>query len=592
MTAGGRRGARLAAGLVLALLLVAGVRRGGAAGALPVGERRRAPASPRRPRSTGSSATSSRTARGCTSTTPTEDTATRRVQRRSATPARRWVSTRPRRPACRGALAPPTGAPTGRSTGSSSATTGPRSRPRRASPRGATRAARRRAGDPARGHGRHALRRRAAPARALPRRPDRAVGRGARVLRRRARRAGAAASTPSTTRARRTGRWRGCTARSPREALGPVADRIGAYLATDARRRRGQLAADRRPLGRLRPGRHAPSVTPAHRGRAAPTRASRPSCSAARRAGSQQRFGPWGPRGAGRATFRGRRLRRDRRGLHRPVARRAGPIRGWPSCEEPIAARATCMAGLAVRRRPTPRRRRAQGRSAWRARGSSTAGRPAWTTSSTRWPACCARSRSSRLTTCSDLDGDAPGGVAVGARPAAGAQPGPRRVRGPARGGRARGRARLAAVGGAVGGADRRRRAAVGDLLLDAVDVSSAAFRLAAGIVAVLTGAADLLRRPPSPEPALAGRRAALVPVAIPLVARPRSWSWRSRPGADGAAACRHRGDGRRRRVLTALARVATDGPGGRTLRWGSRVLAAGLIVAGAVLGVDGVLGV
>ena len=51
--------------------------------------------------------------------------------------------------------------------------------------------------------------------------------------------------------------------------------------------------------------------------------------------------------------------------------------------------------------------------------------------------------------------------------------------------------------------------------------MSEPSFRIAAGIVAALAGAVDLFRRPPAPEPALAGWRAALVPVAVPLVARP-----------------------------------------------------------------------
>ena len=79
----------------------------------------------------------------------------------------------------------------------------------------------------------------------------------------------------------------------------------------------------------------------------------------------------------------------------------------------------------------------------------------------------------------------------------------------------------VAAVGGAIGGLAVCAAAALGDPLLDALDVSEPSFRIAAGIVAALAGAADLFRRPPPPEPALAGWRAALVPVAIPLVARP-----------------------------------------------------------------------
>ena len=63
--------------------------------------------------------------------------------------------------------------------------------------------------------------------------------------------------------------------------------------------------------------------------------------------------------------------------------------------------------------------------------------------------------------------------------------------------------------------------ALAGDALLDALDVSDPAARIAAGAVAAIAGAIDLFRRPPSAEPALGGWGAALVPVAVPLVIRP-----------------------------------------------------------------------
>ena len=78
--------------------------------------------------------------------------------------------------------------------------------------------------------------------------------------------------------------------------------------------------------------------------------------------------------------------------------------------------------------------------------------------------------------------------------------------------------------------------AAAGDPLLDALDVSEPSFRLAAGVVAAVAGIADLFRRPPSPEPALPGRRAALIPVAIPAVARPALLVMAIGAGADRSA--------------------------------------------------------
>jgi small neutral amino acid transporter SnatA (MarC family) len=152
---------------------------------------------------------------------------------------------------------------------------------------------------------------------------------------------------------------------------------------------------------------------------------------------------------------------------------------------------------------------------------------------------------------------------------------------------------RLVAIGGAIGGLVVCVVAALADPLLDALDVSEPSFRAAAGIVAVIAGVADLFRRPPPPEPSLPGWRAALVPVAVPVVMRPALVVLALGAGADqdllvsvGAMAL-------------AIALVAgltawapTDGPGGRVLRWAGRLAAAGLVACGVVLGIDGVLDV
>jgi small neutral amino acid transporter SnatA (MarC family) len=146
-----------------------------------------------------------------------------------------------------------------------------------------------------------------------------------------------------------------------------------------------------------------------------------------------------------------------------------------------------------------------------------------------------------------------------------------------------------AARGGAVGALIVIASAALGTLLLDAFDVSAPAFATAAGIIAVLVGITDLIRRPPSPEPALPGARAAIVPVAIPIVARPALVVIALGAGILTTAGAMVVGVA----TLVALAaRAPIEGPGGRILRWVARVLAAGLIVAGVLLGIDGILGV
>jgi small neutral amino acid transporter SnatA (MarC family) len=151
----------------------------------------------------------------------------------------------------------------------------------------------------------------------------------------------------------------------------------------------------------------------------------------------------------------------------------------------------------------------------------------------------------------------------------------------------------VAAAGGVLGGLAVCAAAATGSPLLDALDVSDPSFRIAAGIVAALAGTADLFRRPPPPEPALAGWRAALVPVAIPAVARPALLVLALGAGADEGVLVSAGAMAIGVALLTGLV-VAWpgEGPGGRVLRWTGRVLAAGLVAAGVVLAVDGVLDV
>jgi small neutral amino acid transporter SnatA (MarC family) len=151
----------------------------------------------------------------------------------------------------------------------------------------------------------------------------------------------------------------------------------------------------------------------------------------------------------------------------------------------------------------------------------------------------------------------------------------------------------VAAGGGVIAGVAVCAAAALGGPLLDALDVSEPSFRIAAGIVAGLAGIADLFRRPPPPEPALAGWRAALIPVAIPVAARPALLLMALGAGADHDLLVSAGAMAAAVALLTALtAGWPTDGPGGRVLRWAGRLLAAGLVACGVILTVDGVLDV
>ena len=151
----------------------------------------------------------------------------------------------------------------------------------------------------------------------------------------------------------------------------------------------------------------------------------------------------------------------------------------------------------------------------------------------------------------------------------------------------------LAAVGGAMGGLAACATAVAGDPLLDLLDVSESSFRIAAGIVAALAGAVDLFRRPPSPEPALEGWRAALVPVAVPVVARPALLVLALGAGADSGVPVCALAMVTAVTVLTGLtAWLPPAGPRVRVLRWAARLLGAVLVALGVLLALDGVLAV
>jgi small neutral amino acid transporter SnatA (MarC family) len=150
----------------------------------------------------------------------------------------------------------------------------------------------------------------------------------------------------------------------------------------------------------------------------------------------------------------------------------------------------------------------------------------------------------------------------------------------------------LGAVGGLIGGLAVCAAAVAGGPLLEALDVSDPSFRIAAGVVAGLAGAADLFRRPPSPEPALAGWRAALVPVAIPVVARPALLVVTLGAGADRGILASAGAMAIGVALLTALTCRPAEGAPGRVLRWAGRLLAAALVACGVILALNGVLAV
>ncbi|MCZ7525764.1 MAG: hypothetical protein M5U14_04855 [Acidimicrobiia bacterium] len=128
--------------------------------------------------------------------------------------------------------------------------------------------------------------------------------------------------------------------------------------------------------------------------------------------------------------------------------------------------------------------------------------------------------------------------------------------------------------------------------LLDLLDLSAPTARLSAGAVAALTGARDLCTGPPSPDPALPGWRAGIVPVWFPLLLSPSAGLLALGGGADHDALIVFVAAGLG--VLPLVASVAWRAdrlaPVWARVELGvHRLLAAALVAAGLALTVDGV---
>jgi hypothetical protein len=161
------------------------------------------------------------------------------------------------------------------------------------------------------------------------------------------------------------------------------------------------------------------------------------------------------------------------------------------------------------------------------------------------------------------------------------------------RGDRRADRATTAAVGGVIGALVVLVAAALSGPILDALDVSRPALRLAVGIVGAVAGLIRLARRVPVPEAATGWLGGALVPVAVPLVASAPLVMLGLGAGADlgvvFVAGCLAIGVG----LLTAtVAAVPADGPWTVTARWGQRVVTVVGVVMCVLLVIDAVFAI
>jgi small neutral amino acid transporter SnatA (MarC family) len=127
------------------------------------------------------------------------------------------------------------------------------------------------------------------------------------------------------------------------------------------------------------------------------------------------------------------------------------------------------------------------------------------------------------------------------------------------------------------------------DVVLDAAQVAASTLRMAGGLVLVMQGGWAVLTGPPRAEPALPGRRAALVPVAFPVLLTPGLGLLavsgaldRSGPAALVVLAAALA-------TVPAVACVDASAVRLRALDGLGRVTAAVLVVSGVALVLDGV---
>jgi small neutral amino acid transporter SnatA (MarC family) len=251
----------------------------------------------------------------------------------------------------------------------------------------------------------------------------------------------------------------------------------------------------------------------------------------------------------------------------------------------PIAERATCIAGLAqAEQRSEPADPRADG--AWFVRGVTRMDDQQHATS--------ALLRTEAIVAAPSLSGsdDAPSGWLWAAalfatfNPLFVALAVPRRDR-------AKERASLAALGGALGSVVVVAAALFSGPLLDALDVSRAAARLAVGIVAAGAGLVRMFRRLPTAQTAPGDLSAAVVPVAIPYVATPALILLGLSAGADLGVAIVAVTLAVAIAILVAeVAWVDNDGRARQVVGWAARLLGAVAVAASVLIVIDAVLDV
>lgn len=125
--------------------------------------------------------------------------------------------------------------------------------------------------------------------------------------------------------------------------------------------------------------------------------------------------------------------------------------------------------------------------------------------------------------------------------------------------------------------------------LLDTLEITPETFRIAAGLVALVAGAAGLVRPRPGEEPALAGWRAAIWPVAFPRLLAPEvaalALTTGSKEGVLATIVAASVGLG----AAVVLGVLRREGVSDGVLEWAGRLLAVALVASGVFLMIEGI---
>jgi len=125
--------------------------------------------------------------------------------------------------------------------------------------------------------------------------------------------------------------------------------------------------------------------------------------------------------------------------------------------------------------------------------------------------------------------------------------------------------------------------------LLRSLEITPETFRIGAGFVAVIAGAVVLAVPRPAAEPVPRGWRAALWPVAFPLLAGPEVLALAVATGSREGVPATLAAAGAALVALLALGFLPRRPLPDRVLVWASRVLGAVLLLVGIWLAVDGI---